>query len=200
MDREIKNMDTKRKILESSIKEFALHGYEAASLNVICRNGEISKGIIYHYFDSKEDLYISCLSECFDKLTDYLKLNIHRIRSEDLLAEYFNLRMSFFKMHDEYAQLFCEAVLFAPFSLKDKIHAARSNFDELNQSIFAEIISDKQVRDDINEKDILAVLEQLQDFLNAGYRNAIGNKAALVEHERKCQNALQIFLYGIIKR
>ena len=79
MNREIKNMDTKSKILSSAITEFALHGYEAASLNVICRNGGISKGIIYHYFDSKEDLYICCVSECFEKLTEYLKQNMNKL-------------------------------------------------------------------------------------------------------------------------
>ena len=91
-------------------------------------------------------------------------------------------------------------MLFPPFNLKNKIHAARKDFDKLNQSIFAVIIGDEQVRDDISEKEIMGVIEQLQDFLNAGYRNAIGNKAALLEHEKKCQNALQIFLYGIVKR
>lgn len=50
MNREDKNQQTKAKIVNSAMLEFARHGYEAGSLNSICRYGGISKGVIYHYF------------------------------------------------------------------------------------------------------------------------------------------------------
>ena len=31
-----------------------------------------SKGIIYHYFADKEELYVICVAECFNALTSYL--------------------------------------------------------------------------------------------------------------------------------
>ena len=61
MNREEKNRQTRAKILAGATAEFAAHGYEAASLNTVCLSGGISKGIIYHYFESKDELYLACL-------------------------------------------------------------------------------------------------------------------------------------------
>ena len=62
---EEKNQLTKRKIVDSALREFSKNGYMGCSVNDICRNGGVSKGIAYHYFDTKESLYLFCVEECF---------------------------------------------------------------------------------------------------------------------------------------
>ncbi|EMV4835388.1 helix-turn-helix transcriptional regulator, partial [Listeria monocytogenes] len=53
-------MDEKRlKILEAAMGEFTEKGYQAASTNKICEKAGVSKGLIFHYFGSKEKLYIA---------------------------------------------------------------------------------------------------------------------------------------------
>lgn len=44
-------------ILSAALEEFAAHGFHNASLNRIIETAGISKGSLYYYFDSKEDLY-----------------------------------------------------------------------------------------------------------------------------------------------
>jgi AcrR family transcriptional regulator len=44
-------------ILRVALTEFATHGFGDASLNRIIEASGISKGSLYYYFDSKEDLY-----------------------------------------------------------------------------------------------------------------------------------------------
>jgi AcrR family transcriptional regulator len=44
-------------ILSAAIDEFAAHGFHDASLNRVIDAAGISKGSMYYYFDSKEDLY-----------------------------------------------------------------------------------------------------------------------------------------------
>ncbi|MDD4509158.1 MAG: TetR/AcrR family transcriptional regulator [Eubacteriaceae bacterium] len=200
MNREEKNQHTKEKIQRSAVTEFALHGYEAASMNAICHRGAVSKGIVYHYFDSKENLYLDCVEACFRELTVYLKQRITDAKGQEMLSQYFNLRMQFFRKNEEAAQLFCGAVLFPPDTLKEKIADQRREFDAFNRKILQSIICDGPVRKDINEAEMIRVFEAFQDFLNAGYRNVIGHKENLLRHEIDCHNALSIFLYGIIKR
>ena len=53
MKREEKNQISRQRILESAAKEFAEKGYGLSSINVICAEGDISKGILYHYFKDK---------------------------------------------------------------------------------------------------------------------------------------------------
>ena len=46
MKREEKNQQTKHRIMESALKEFAEQGYGASSVNNICSCEGVSKGII----------------------------------------------------------------------------------------------------------------------------------------------------------
>ena len=47
----------KDRITEESLKEFAEYGYENSSTNRIVKNCGISKGSLFKYFESKQDLY-----------------------------------------------------------------------------------------------------------------------------------------------
>jgi AcrR family transcriptional regulator len=48
------------RILKASIEEFAEKGYAAASTNSIAKKAKVAKGLLFHYFKSKENLYIEC--------------------------------------------------------------------------------------------------------------------------------------------
>lgn len=63
MQEEIKQ-DSRRKILMAAIVEFGEKGYEAASTNQICRQAEISKGLLFHYYKSKQALFAEALEQC----------------------------------------------------------------------------------------------------------------------------------------
>ena len=78
MKREEKNAATRRRILDAAADEFSRRGYDGASLNTVCARSGLSKGIIYHYFKAKDELYLTCAQECFDamniaRLTDLLR-------------------------------------------------------------------------------------------------------------------------------
>lgn len=54
------NMDTEKqnRILNASMKEFAQKGFDLASTNEIVKGAEISKGLLFHYFNNKKDLFL----------------------------------------------------------------------------------------------------------------------------------------------
>ncbi|MDE6469939.1 MAG: TetR/AcrR family transcriptional regulator [Eubacterium sp.] len=60
--------DRKKLILEVGIEEFSSKGYENANINVIAKNAGISIGLMYKYFATKEDLFITCLKYGMDVL------------------------------------------------------------------------------------------------------------------------------------
>lgn len=53
--------ERKEKILEVGIEEFASKGYENANINIIAKNSGISIGLMYKYFSTKEDLFVTCI-------------------------------------------------------------------------------------------------------------------------------------------
>lgn len=58
----------KKLIIEVGIEEFSSKGYENANINVIAKNAGISIGLMYKYFSTKEDLFITCLKYGMDIL------------------------------------------------------------------------------------------------------------------------------------
>lgn len=49
--------EKKERILSAALEEFAGRSYQDASTNAITKAAEISKGALFHYFGSKENLY-----------------------------------------------------------------------------------------------------------------------------------------------
>jgi TetR/AcrR family transcriptional regulator len=52
------NQEKQERILNAALKEFAQKGYENASTNAIVKSAEISKGLLFHYFNNKKELYL----------------------------------------------------------------------------------------------------------------------------------------------
>ena len=53
--------ETRSKILEAAIKLFSTRGFNAASVDDICKEAGISKGAFYHHFESKQALFLALL-------------------------------------------------------------------------------------------------------------------------------------------
>lgn len=199
MKREDKNEQTRQKILDAAICEFAAKGYDATSLNKICQIGSLSKGIIYHYFDSKDGLYLAVVEEAFKKLSDFLVSFIDD-ESDDILEQYFEARMAFFKTHKVYADIMFDATVTPPPHLQEKIPEKRKAFDALNDNYLKSIIRENPIRPDLSEDEILRVFHQFNHFFNSGYRKQGRPMPDIRTHEKDSRNALNIFLYGIIER
>lgn len=203
MRREEKNEQTRGKILENAFAEFARHGYEGGSVNTICQRGGLSKGIIYHYFASKDGLYLACVEKCFQDLTDYLTAQLEETRTqapERLLSAYFDLRTDYFRRHGDTARLFCGAVMTPPDHLREEIAQRKRVLDGFNEAILREILRGERLRPDLKEEEILRTFHLFQDLLSAGARSMDGGAGEPEQYEAACRSALNIFLYGIIER
>ncbi|MCE5188879.1 MAG: TetR/AcrR family transcriptional regulator [Eubacteriales bacterium] len=55
-------------ILAAGIREFANKPYADASTDTITANCAISKGLLFHYFGSKREFYLYCLSKSLERL------------------------------------------------------------------------------------------------------------------------------------
>ena len=49
--------DTKEKLVVAATREFALRGYDGASLRQICSSAGVTTGALYFFFKNKEDLF-----------------------------------------------------------------------------------------------------------------------------------------------
>ncbi|MCM1049073.1 MAG: TetR/AcrR family transcriptional regulator [Clostridiales bacterium] len=75
------------RMINAALKIFAANGYKHASTDDIVATAEISKGLLFHYFGSKQGLY----SFLFDYSVKYMKLELSRGVSEGT-TDYFEIR------------------------------------------------------------------------------------------------------------
>ena len=202
MKREEKNQLTKRRIMDNALAEFSERGYGASSVNTICAAQDISKGIIYHYFKTKDDLYLACVEECFQLLTQHLKtfLPMEQPSPAAQLEAYFAVRMDFFRERPVYQPIFCEAVISPPAHLQAEIQSRRQAFDKLNVEILEKLLQPLPLRTGMTRAEVVETFRLFQDFINAKYQTAGMTPQEFVLRDASCRKALQILLYGIVDR
>lgn len=199
MKREEKTQLSRRKILDAALREFALQGYGLSSINTICSEGEISKGVLYHHFTDKDEIYLACVEECFETLTAYLHTHIMAKSTYDV-QDYFDARTLFFKENPLYQRLFCDAIVSPPPHLKEAMGKSKSAFDALNVSVLANLLKGQKLRDGIDREQAIEVFRLFQDFVNARYQMPSGSEFDMVAHEEICSRSLNILLYGIVEQ
>ena len=56
---------TRERILAEATKEFAARGYDGARIDAIVKRCDMSKNLLYHYFDGKEALFIEVMERAY---------------------------------------------------------------------------------------------------------------------------------------
>lgn len=205
MRKEEKTRRTYEKILSAAIVEFGTKSYDSASLTTLCNENQISKGLIYHNFKNKDELYLKCVEVCFEEMTAYLKSTDYRAESvRESMDNLWRIRQQFFKENPYYCNIFFYTVLQPPDHLKKEIQALRQAYDEYYVNCLRELLQQLRLRDGIG---IEAALEYFTIFLemyNGYFQSKSGEKddihALMEDHEGKLSRIMDLMLYGIAKK
>jgi|SRR5699024_2181715 len=82
-----KKEENRRMIAKKALQAFKEHGYHGTSMNIISSYTGISKGGIYAYFKSKEDLFIYILEYVLNKKPYFLKTVSKDTKAYDQLLD-----------------------------------------------------------------------------------------------------------------
>ncbi len=80
------------RILEAAFQLMAKYGYEATSISQIATEAGVSKGLMYNYFDSKEDLLRALLNDAFAEADELMAKIIDedpKVTIENMLRWFF---------------------------------------------------------------------------------------------------------------
>ena len=206
MKRAEKNALSRQRILDAAMREFSEKGYDAASMNTICAENEISKGIIYHYFKDKDELYLLCVADCFNGLTAHLGAwaESRENNIEARLRQYFDARLHYFVENPVCLGIFLNAVLYPPAHLAAELAEVRREFDAQNVAILTELLGSASLRRGMTVSAVVDDFRMYMDYFNAKYRavleEADSAELALREHEERCHRQLEILLYGVLDK
>lgn len=87
----------KQEILHTALKLFANNGFESTNISSIAKEVGISKGLIYNYFESKEQLLLEVVELVFVKLGEGFTLLLGYQPGKDDPKETFRYLMVFFQ-------------------------------------------------------------------------------------------------------
>jgi AcrR family transcriptional regulator len=98
------------KIFRSALKEFGDKGYSLASTNTICKAAAISKGSMYQYFSSKEDLFFyvikKALSEIINTYKTSYQLDVEKMSLKDLFLQSSMQMFEFYQNYPDHYKLY----------------------------------------------------------------------------------------------
>ncbi|WP_223700442.1 TetR/AcrR family transcriptional regulator [Sutcliffiella deserti] len=90
----------RKRILESALACFAEKGFQVATMDDIVKDSGISKGAIYNYFKSKEELYIELMNEKSNKSFEILRENLEKLpTAKERLSHFFEVFRSQVKVN-----------------------------------------------------------------------------------------------------
>ncbi len=118
------------RILNAAIKEFAYKGYQKASTNEIVKEAEISKGLLFHYFNNKKDMYLFLYSHFMDLS---MKQILEKIdwTNKDLFKRYKNIGFLKFELFQKYPEMFN----FLKSVFKEDAPEVKSDIDKKNKQL-----------------------------------------------------------------
>ncbi|MBX2975494.1 MAG: TetR/AcrR family transcriptional regulator [Ignavibacteriaceae bacterium] len=95
----------KNEIIEAARKRFARHGFRKTSVEEIARDLRIGKATIYHYFNSKMDLFYDTVSADINNIIDSISsiFNNESLTIKNRLQNFVSLKRS---LNDNYSLIF----------------------------------------------------------------------------------------------
>lgn len=99
--------NTRQKILYAAFKEVHLNGFQAASIQNIINSAGVTKGALYHYFSSKNEIGYALLDEVFSEYIESTFLSVLTDTEDPILALIDHLKATSLQMSAEDIALGC---------------------------------------------------------------------------------------------
>ncbi len=133
---------TSDQIKEAAIRNFAAHGYEGASLAAIANEVGIKKQSIYTHFKSKDELFLTVMTEVQENEIEYIKnyfVFSNSVSLKEALYHYLSEYISRYEKDDK-TKFMLKISFLPPVHLYDevmkKVYTYLDTFEELLTAIF----------------------------------------------------------------
>lgn len=157
---------TERNILLAARAEFSMAGYEGARVDKIAERSKMSKGLIYHYFGSKDALFIAVLEDIYQELrSENKELILDEFEPEEGIRQLIAHTFRYFVAHPEFIVLVHSENIMKARHLKESVQI-RKMFEPLSLKL-GELI-ERGARQGLFRQDV-DVIELYVTIVGLGY-------------------------------
>jgi AcrR family transcriptional regulator len=143
---------TRQDILAAAREEFAERGLSGARMDAIAGRTKTVKHMIYHYFGSKEGLYVAVLEEAYADIRHFeAELNLDQYPADEALCRLIQFTFDYDEAHPDFIRLVSTE------NMHHAKHMARSEvIHEVNRSVITLLqrVLDRGKRDGVFRPDV----------------------------------------------
>jgi len=200
--------DIKRSvIMQAALQEFAQQGYEKASTNQITQKAGVSKGLLFHYFGSKKQLYLDTLDMCIDHFLICMDEKLDSI-SKDIFQRIIDVNLIKLEMltsEPVMQQIVTQAFLDPPEEVKSEIQTRQERIEKQYLPYLTNEIDTRSFRKDIESYRLVNYIVMVVNSLGDKYIQAY--KAANCQYPEVLQDFiveleeyLDLIKYGVCEQ
>lgn len=157
---------SRSEILQAAFQEFGSREYAAVTVDQICSQYHISKGMLYHYYTGKDPLFLACVEQVFQSLAQLsLQLIDHCSCPGARLSiqYYFSAREAYFSKNPLEKGIFESALLHTPAHLAQDIQRLRAPLLQANRRFFEANLKEAPLRPGLDREQVLVYLEAVEE-------------------------------------
>ncbi len=201
----------KNEIIQICIEEFAAKGYRGASTNHITQRAGISKGILFHYFGSKKNLYLYVVNHIATHFIQMLEENIKRVDQEDFferIKEIILIKLKTFLPYPIEYRLLMKAFSEPPGELKkekqEMYFRVYRSLNVLNTAFYSRHMDPSKLRSNINIEHAVELINIIFDQLFQKYLKRYRGKQGILEDSQQLiqdlDSYIEVLKYGVYSR
>lgn len=169
------DIEKRDKIINSAMKEFSKNTFEKASTNVIVEKAGISKGLLFHYFKSKKNLY-NYLEFFSIKVITEAVINELDWNQKDIFLRLKEISMIKFKIMQEYPYIYDFALIVFQDKTVEEIMNISPDFPlELYSQIYTSNIDYSLFKENIDVNKAINIIQWTIEKYGDEFRNNIKN-------------------------
>ncbi|MBS4212484.1 TetR/AcrR family transcriptional regulator [Neobacillus rhizophilus] len=156
------NLDQEKqdRIINAAIKEFAQKGYDKASTNEIVKEAGISKGLLFHYFQNKKQLYLFLFEYSYELIADefYKKVDIADTDFFSRMRQAIMIKMDLLTQYPDLFNFMQEGLMEDSAEIKVEMEKKKKELIDINFGKVYEGIDLSKFRDDVDIQKILKII------------------------------------------
>ena len=127
--------EKRTKILDAALELFGKEGYHNGSISKVAQKAGISKGLVYNYFNSKEDIVREILDSGVEEMLNIFDTNHDGVLERSEIEYFLNEMFNHLKNNQKFWKLYFSI------SLQPEIYPLiKEKIDELSQPIMAMVV------------------------------------------------------------
>ena len=195
---------SRQEILQAALDEFGTYEYAQVTVDNVCARHNISKGMLYHYYSGKDDLFLLCVGDTFEKLSEFVAQNEFQLKDHsalDSLTAYYQCREQFFAAHPRRRKVFESAMLHPPAHLESKLRELRAPVWQINRQFWQRVVRQYPLRAGLKEEQVMRYLESIDYAFQTILEqyNEAGNARDIYDILQITSEIREMLLFGVMQ-